>query len=580
MKSNRPFYSYLFVLPLCCLIAVSAQASDAIAPYGEYASVNASDTGHCYGWSLSLWKKDNTLFGFLEEHAGLCGDPNGSTIKVEKYDPKSGVLEFSLNNKSALSQNRFVGTISKSVVKGKIGPNEVEMPMESNPSSLSLADWDTSMVAWCNFWGSLGRIKGTEKYCEVPDEPFVQATKVLIHQTPDVHAPVLDEIPIASRVKVLEKRNGWYKILPEVPGKKTGWAEAENFSAKAPNLATLSLRYHETPENNIADRERWAQRAYALNPQNLASQIMMREVAEQQNDTQLAMQMSKKIFDKLPDTPSFAEAEVIYKTGKRAKAFRAFLRLAETGNADAQLKLSEMWAYGSGATVDFIRASKWLSKSAENGNASAQFRLAKYYEKGNSTYQVPQNYDQALNWFKAAHEKGNAEATYNVALYQDEGFGGLKADPIKAQALFKEAAERGSINACRRLGNYYASDENKDVEKAIRYLDCSVRTKYPDMNTFYQLSYLSLELPDSVEHKIQAYKWFILARMLLPDDSSPKDIAESNERKILLASKLNKQQTKKAVDLAVEWAKKYSSRIYGWMQETQRKTWLYQNFSS
>lgn len=53
------------------------------------------------------------------------------------------------------------------------------------------------------------------------------------------------------------------------------------------------------------------------------------------------------------------------------KAFPIYQRLAETGNAEAQMRLGEMYWFGDGTQADLAKAKTWFERSAAKGNADA-----------------------------------------------------------------------------------------------------------------------------------------------------------------------------------------------------------------
>lgn len=58
------------------------------------------------------------------------------------------------------------------------------------------------------------------------------------------------------------------------------------------------------------------------------------------------------------------------------KAFPIYQRLAEAGNAEAQLRLGEMYWFGDATQPDLAKARAWFERSAKAGNADAAASLA------------------------------------------------------------------------------------------------------------------------------------------------------------------------------------------------------------
>jgi TPR repeat protein len=95
----------------------------------------------------------------------------------------------------------------------------------------------------------------------------------------------------------------------------------------------------------------------------------------------------------------------------------AGLGLASTAGANAQ-------SLGRGVSAfqrqDYVTASRAFIPLAERGNAAAQSYLGFLFETGRG---VPQNYTEAAMWYRRAAEQGDARAQYSLGLLYDRGFG-------------------------------------------------------------------------------------------------------------------------------------------------------------
>ncbi len=76
-------------------------------------------------------------------------------------------------------------------------------------------------------------------------------------------------------------------------------------------------------------------------------------------------------------------------------AFEGYKKLAEQGNAGAQLRLGWMYADGQGVPKDDQQAVAWFRKAAEQGNSGAQINLGRMYGKGQG---VPKDKQSAYFW--------------------------------------------------------------------------------------------------------------------------------------------------------------------------------------
>ncbi len=77
-----------------------------------------------------------------------------------------------------------------------------------------------------------------------------------------------------------------------------------------------------------------------------------------------------------------------YQRGDYAAAYRAWLPLAEAGDAEAQFNLGILYDLGQGVALSKLRSATWYRRSAEQGFAAAQYNLAVMFANGEG---VPQN---------------------------------------------------------------------------------------------------------------------------------------------------------------------------------------------
>ena len=122
-----------------------------------------------------------------------------------------------------------------------------------------------------------------------------------------------------------------------------------------------------------------------------------------------------------------------------AEAVYWFRKSAEQGNADAQLKLGEMYALGMGVPVDYVEAVRWISEAAELGQVVAQVNLGRIYADGDW---VAEDDLEAVRWIRKAAEQGSAIGQYSLAQLFENGEGVVK-DVVQAYAWISIAAARG-----------------------------------------------------------------------------------------------------------------------------------------
>jgi TPR repeat protein len=104
----------------------------------------------------------------------------------------------------------------------------------------------------------------------------------------------------------------------------------------------------------------------------------------------------------------FEDAQEADQKGDYATELQILRRLAEQGNALAQLGLGLMYAKGQGVPQDYAQAFVWYRKAADQGDGRAQLGLGVMYANGKG---VPQDYVRAHMWFNiAAGAQGASDA--------------------------------------------------------------------------------------------------------------------------------------------------------------------------
>ena len=164
------------------------------------------------------------------------------------------------------------------------------------------------------------------------------------------------------------------------------------------------------------------------------------------------------------------------KVAAEVRETAAIRAAAEQGDADAQVKLGDRYAKGTGVPEDLERAVVWFRKAAEQGNALGQFVLGKCYAFG---YGVPKDVAQAVVWFRKAAEQGNVDAQNNLGMiytgcesvYSD--CEGVSKDIPQAVEWFRKAADQGSGVAMHCLGALYELGDGlpKDLVAAYQWYE-------------------------------------------------------------------------------------------------------------
>jgi hypothetical protein len=131
-----------------------------------------------------------------------------------------------------------------------------------------------------------------------------------------------------------------------------------------------------------------------------------------------------------------------------AQAMVWYRRAADQGNAAAQYEIGDMYDLGQGSSQDYTQALLWYRKAAGQGDSKAQCGIASMYYDGRG---VPRNFDEAARWYQMAANGGLAKALFDLGYMYEHGEG-VPQDLAKANQFYREAADRGDKYAQRVLG--------------------------------------------------------------------------------------------------------------------------------
>ncbi|MFO1058488.1 MAG: tetratricopeptide repeat protein [Dongiaceae bacterium] len=226
--------------------------------------------------------------------------------------------------------------------------------------------------------------------------------------------------------------------------------------------------------------------------------------------TALLLALSAAVPASAGDVEDCGKADSLLKT-QPARAVAACRRLAEQGNAAAQLALGVMYGEGQGVPPDGVQAGKWVRKAAEQGYAPAEERLGAMYSTG--YWGVPRNPSEAVSWTRKAADQGWAMAQHNLAVYYDEGFG-VPRDDTEAVKWYRKAAEQGDVSSQNNLGVMYCTGEGV------------------------------------AEDRVLGYMWFNLAASRMPPGPAKDRAARARDH---VASEMTPDQVEKARQLSAEW---------------------------
>lgn len=149
------------------------------------------------------------------------------------------------------------------------------------------------------------------------------------------------------------------------------------------------------------------------------------------------------------------EGNKAYDVGDYNKAVACFETAAESGNAEAAVRLAKMYGNGDGVTKDPKKTIAWLKYAADLGDADAMVII--------SALLASNDPEHALMWAKRAKESGRLANTESVDAFISQLSDDLAKKALKdgntaeGVRLLKEAAESGNAAAAAFLGTMYLS---------------------------------------------------------------------------------------------------------------------------
>ena len=169
-------------------------------------------------------------------------------------------------------------------------------------------------------------------------------------------------------------------------------------------------------------------------------------------------------------------------------------------------------AYAAYESGDYATALGHLRPLADKGDARAQSILGLMYHHGRG---VPQHYPEAVNWFRIAADQDDATAQFNLGNMYAEGRG-VPQDYAEAVKWYRLAADHGHAQAQYNLALSYAKGEGTSQDY------------------------------------VSAHMWFNLAAAHFPA-SEPRKYELAVRNRAAVASKMTREQTAEAQNLAHEW---------------------------
>ncbi len=141
------------------------------------------------------------------------------------------------------------------------------------------------------------------------------------------------------------------------------------------------------------------------------------------------------------------KANAAFQSGDYETALAIWQPLADSGHADSQFGLGQLYGNGFGVSMDDALAIKWYSLAAEQGHAKAQFNLAVMHQNG---WGLPQSDTEAMKLYALAAEQGVTAAMVALGRYYSMDF--LDSfDPVLARKWLKIAYLLHDIDAGPKL---------------------------------------------------------------------------------------------------------------------------------
>lgn len=188
---------------------------------------------------------------------------------------------------------------------------------------------------------------------------------------------------------------------------------------------------------------------------------------------------------------------------KEEDRIRQYQKLAEEGNAEAQVALGEVYGSRLGE-ANTTEAIKWYRKAADQGSVRAQFKLGSCYAEGLG---VAKDVVEAIRWFQLAADQEESYSQYYLGQFYEEGIG-VEKDEVEAAKWYIKAAENDRPPAMYKAGLCYSlgSGVKRNDAKAVAWYRKAAEEGYPEAAYRLGLSYrqgLGVE-----KNEQEALKWF------------------------------------------------------------------------
>jgi len=165
---------------------------------------------------------------------------------------------------------------------------------------------------------------------------------------------------------------------------------------------------------------------------------------------------SAEIGEVNPNDP-FVLAETHFYKKEYGLALKGYEKAATSGNPIALNRIGELYRDGLGVSQNYQTAASWFLKAAALKFAPAQLNLGLLYENGLG---VERNYGTARGWYLMAIRQNNAEAKFRTGYLIENGLG-VEKNTGAAVGWYKQAAEAGNTDAMLALAAMCLNGQEK-----------------------------------------------------------------------------------------------------------------------
>ena len=200
--------------------------------------------------------------------------------------------------------------------------------------------------------------------------------------------------------------------------------------------------------------------------------------------------------------PAFAVEE----TPDYIAAMKEWQPKAEAGDAEAQFRIGQMYAFGHGFKQNIKEAFNWYKKSAEQGYAQGRTALALVYLWGNDYIGGKEaDFAEAQIWLEKAAAQDDPAAQYWLGYLAE-----IKKDYQEARKWWDQAAAQGYSYAMTQIGATYEDGDGvaKDLKQAKEWYEKAAAQEKPDPEAMHKLAVMYRDGTGVKKDNGKAHEWW------------------------------------------------------------------------